>query len=279
VVVIYVWPGGPAMEAGVHPGWILETCNGQGARAFLQAFLQDKRLEYGQKVTCAFLDEKDQPRQVELAARPVSRPRIHEVRVLANGCVYLRFDQFAYPEVKWLYEQLQAHGTAPALILDLRYNIGGDVVYLEYIAGLFSPRGQELGVVFKRGMEAEAVNSRRPLLVPRYWGRLAILVSHDSASAAEIFANAMRHYRHGVIVGQKTAGHVLNAYQGALPDGGKLSFSIRDFRTPDGRRLEGEGVVPDVAIAYYLDDIRAGKDPGIEAALMALRRSPVKINP
>jgi C-terminal processing protease CtpA/Prc len=64
---------------------------------------------------------------------------------------------------------------------------------------------------------------------------------------------------------------VLNAYQGALPNGGELSFSIRDFRTPDGRRLEGNSVEPDMMVEYHLDDLRAGRDPGIEDALNELR--------
>jgi carboxyl-terminal processing protease len=265
VVVTYVWPGGSAEEAGVRRGWILETCDGEGARAYLQ----DRIFEIGQKLACAFRDEHDQPRQLELVARPVEHPPVREVRVLAGGCVYLRFDEFKYPATKWLYEQLRAHRRAPAVILDQRYNTGGDVAYLEYIAGLFLPRGQEIGTFAKRGEPSETVNSRRPLFASRYPGGVAIIVS---TSAAEIFADAMQHFHRAIIVGQATAGRVLNAYQVALPDGGELSFSVRDYFTSDGRRLEGNGVAPDAVIEYQLADLRAGQDPGIDVALLALRQ-------
>ena len=267
VVVTYLWPGGPAMEAGVRRGWILETCDGQGARTFLK----DKRLEEGQCVACAFRDEKNELRRVQLVVHPVSHPSVREVRVLEGGCVYLRFDEFKNLETKWLYEQLQTHHNAPAVILDQRYNVGGELMSLGYIAGLFLPRGQELGAFVKRGRDPEKVYSRRPLFKSRYAGPLAIIVSHSSASAAEILASAVQRYRQSVVVGQPTAGSVLNAYQGALPNGGELSFSIRDFRTPDGRRLEGNSVEPDMMVEYHLDDLRAGRDPGIEDALNELR--------
>lgn len=269
LVVTYVWPGGSASEAGVRRGWILETCNDLGARTYIQ----DRRFEVGQKLACAFRDEHDQPHQLELVARPVEHPSVRAVRVLAGDCVYLRFDEFKYATTQWLYEQLQAHQGTRAVILDERYNTGGDVAYLEYVAGLFLPRGQELGVFTKRGQPSETVNSRRPLFAPRFRGDVAIIVSTSSASAAEIFADAMQHFRRAVIVGQATAGRVLNAYQVALPDGGELSFSVRDFFTSDGRRLEGIGVAPDAVIEYQLAGVRAGQDPGVEAALRALRPS------
>ena len=147
------------------------------------------------------------------------------------------------------------------------------VIFLMYVWwGLFLPRGQELGTFAKRGQPAEAVNSRRPLFTPRYPGRVAIIVSSSSASAAEIFADALQHSHRAVLVGQATAGRVHNAYQVALPDGGELSFSVRDYFTSDGRRLEGNGVAPDAVIEYQLADLRAGQDPGIDVALLALRQ-------
>jgi carboxyl-terminal processing protease len=206
-----------------------------------------------------------------LVARPLAHPSVREMRLLTDGCVYLRFDEFKYPAVKWLYEELRARSNAPAVILDQRYNTGGDVAYLEYVAGLFLPRGQELGVFAKRGQPSETADSRRPLFAPRYPGLVAIIVSSSSASAAEIFADAMQHRRRAVIVGQATSGRVLNAYQVALPDGGELSVSVRDYFTADGRRLERNGVAPDVVIDYPLAAVRAGLDPGIEAAFRALR--------
>jgi len=57
---------------------------------------------------------------------------------------------------------------------------------------------------------------------------------------------------------------------GGLLAGGELKFSIRDFLAPNGRRLEGRGVEPDIPVIYHINDLRAGRDPGIDTALRAL---------
>ncbi len=272
VVVTYVWPGGPALEAGVRRGWILETCDGQGAQTYLGAFLRNRRLREQQVVRCVLRDEQDQLHPVDLTARAISRPAFREVRELENRFLYLRFDGFKEEDSRWLYEQMQEHRGAPAAVLDLRFNAGGDLVYLESIAGLFLPRGTPLGTFFKSGLPARALHSRRPFLTPGYRRPIIVLVSRSTASAAEIFTRVMQNERRCAVLGQPTAGEVLNGYLGDLPDGGRLSVSIRDYETPDGRRLEGVGVAPNAPINYQLDELRAGRDSGVEAALRLLRR-------
>ena len=42
------------------------------------------------------------------------------------------------------------------------------------------------------------------------------------------------------------------------------------FLTPDGRRLEGVGVSPDLPVAQTLATVRAGRDLPLEAAEKAL---------
>ena len=70
--------------------------------------------------------------------------------------------------------------------------------------------------------------------------------------------------------GVKTSGAVLGAETGALPGGGELQVSVRDYLTADDKRLEGIGVTPDVVIETTIEDLRAGRDPVLEAARQAL---------
>ena len=56
---------------------------------------------------------------------------------------------------------------------------------------------------------------------------------------------------------------------------GKLSLSRADFLTHGGHRLEGNGVTPDILAPTSLDQRRAGVDPGLDAAIEALRMSAV----
>ncbi len=267
VVVSSVWQRGPAARAGVRRGWILQSCNGQGAKAYLAG----RRFEEGEPVACVFQDGRDRPRAVELVTRSVYFPPVREVSKLDRNTVYVRFDEFKYGDVKWLYRQLLIYNLSRNMILDLRYNTGGDVFCLELIAGLFLPDRQALGSAVKSGLSPRAIASRRPRFTPYYEGEVAVLVSGSTSSAAEILTHALRNNRRSTVIGQRTVGHVLNAYQGELPDGGEISFSIRDFLTPDGQHLEGRGLDPDIPLTYHIADLRAGRDPGIDTAMVVLR--------
>jgi carboxyl-terminal processing protease len=80
----------------------------------------------------------------------------------------------------------------------------------------------------------------------------------------------LQEHGRAVIVGRKSAGAVIGADFYGLPDGGELELGRYDYYTPKGRRLEGNGVEPDVKTAPKLADLRAGRDTDIEAALAKL---------
>lgn len=281
LIVMHVWPGSHGAETDIQPGWILETCDNQPARPFFA----DIPLLEGQSVRCAFLDGKDQPCERTLIARPVSLPPVREARTLAHGVVYLRFDEFNFSSLKWLMVQLRTHAQAPGIILDLRRNRGGYEAILKYVAGNFLPRSSNLGTFLAHGTPS-MLKARRLWYAGRYFqiedlrkapvygGPLAVLISNATGSAAEVFSDAIRHHQRGVLIGTKTAGAVLNAWDVPLPDSGKLSVSIRDYRSPGEHRLEGDGVEPDLPVRPTYDNLRAGIDQAIDAALVSLRKSP-----
>jgi carboxyl-terminal processing protease len=100
---------------------------------------------------------------------------------------------------------------------------------------------------------------------------VAVLVDHFSGSAAEIFAAALQEKRRATIIGRRTGGAVLSAKFRSLPAGGLLEFSDRDLLTAQGRRLEGNGVIPDfTSPPPTLADLRAGRDPDLETAVRIL---------
>jgi C-terminal processing protease CtpA/Prc len=46
-----------------------------------------------------------------------------------------------------------------------------------------------------------------------------------------------------------------------------MLHAMADFHTPDGTRLEGRGVVPDETVLVRREDLLAGVDAQLEAAL------------
>ena len=68
-------------------------------------------------------------------------------------------------------------------------------------------------------------------------------------------------------------GQALPALFDKLPNGDLLIHAYGDFVTADGTRLEGRGVVPDETVPLRRDDLLAGRDATLEAALAWIDRS------
>ncbi|MEO6244395.1 MAG: S41 family peptidase [Opitutaceae bacterium] len=265
-VVSELLPGSPAEVAGVKPGWIVVARNGEplGER-------NDFHPRDGEVAQWNFLDANDQPVELPLVARVLSIKPRQDVRVLPGGFVYLRFDGFDTTDRRWLSNQLKAHREAPGVVVDLRRNPGGGTISLGISIGEFFDRSVDCGAFITRGGYRSGKNSWQ-IGSARYAGRVAVLVDGATGSAAEIFSAVLQEHGRATIVGRKTAGAVLASWFSSLPDGGELQLSRFDYVTPKGRRLEGDGVEPDVPVARTLADLRAGRDADLAAALRVLER-------
>ena len=72
--------------------------------------------------------------------------------------------------------------------------------------------------------------------------------------------------------GRRSTGGVLPSTEILLPNGCSFQYVVCDYHTPNGRRLEGEGVMPDDGeIELHRADILAGRDPDLDAARTWLR--------
>ncbi len=196
-----------------------------------------------------------------------------ESEVLDGGYLRLRFEEFDQAAIGWLSSELEAHRNAPGVIVDLRGNPGGLLVAVRFAVAEFFSERVPVGTFVRRGGR-EHDSGSLTLGSARYAGRVVVLVDEGSASSSEIFAHVLQHRRRATIVGRRTAGAVIAARDYRLPDGGRLQLAIEDYLGLDGRRLEGEGVTPDVTVTLRLEDLRRGRDAGLAAALDALRAQP-----
>ena len=212
------------------------------------------------------------PRQVHngrFAQRETYRP---ESRELPGGFRYLRFASFNIGRFSWLSGEIKANRSAPGFIVDLRHNPGGHGNTLAIMLGQFFPQRIDFGRLTNRDGEPTE-KSGSSLWFATYRGPLVVLTDGSTASAAEIFAHVLQYYKRATVVGRRTGGWVLLSFDYALPDGGRLVVPEQDYVGLDGQRLEGRGVTPDVVVpAPSLADLRAGRDPDLEAALNVLHQ-------
>jgi carboxyl-terminal processing protease len=263
-VVTDVLPNSPAATAGVQSGWIVTARNGEplGDRP-------DFWPKEGEVARWEFLDQHDMPVALTLNATRLSTAPLQVVRELGGGFVYLRFDEFDAVDRRWLGRQLRDHRTAPGVVIDLRRNPGGETFSLGVMIGEFFDHAVDCGTFVTRA-GARSVKNSWQFGSAHYRGRVAVLVDGASASAAEIFSAVLKDHGRATIVGRPTSGAVLASWFYRLPDGGELQLSREDYVAPNGRRIEGNGVEPNIVVTRTLADIRAGRDPDLDAALHVL---------
>lgn len=264
--VTEVLAGTPADSAGVKPGWILLSCNGRPPTEVIGP----GKLRDGEVVRCVFQTNATGERTLEIRAKLMVVPPYRSVRQVADQIYLLRFDNFDMPSARWVREQLRTHRDAKGIIFDLRGNPGGHVFALGSILGDVFERRVATGQLVHRGKAAhwDRLISQRG--GARYAGPLVVMVSQYTTSAAEIFAQLIQDYGRGKLVGEKTAGVMLTSIFWPLPGGGKLQMSVYDYRSPKGRRLEGNGVQPDVTVAYP-EVPTEENDVGVAAAVSLLK--------
>jgi carboxyl-terminal processing protease len=184
----------------------------------------------------------------------------------------IAFNIWMLPAAAGLDAAIDRFRGADGMILDLRGNPGGLGAMAMGIGGHFFTQAKSLGRMTNReGFIDFLVNPRRATadgrLVKPYAGPLAILVDPLSASTSEIFAAGLQELGRAVVIGQTTAGAALPSMATKLPNGDVLQFAVADFVTPEGNRIEGHGVVPDLPVTLTAELLAREPDPVLAAAL------------
>ncbi|MES2670883.1 MAG: S41 family peptidase [Pseudomonadota bacterium] len=203
----------------------------------------------------------------------------HKVPTADGGCVlYVEFSQWAMPVYDQFVEALRQHGGCSGVVIDLRGNSGGLMAAMSAVGGLFFDKSVSLGTLSTSGGDLKLTALPRQVTndgrdVRRFSGPLAILTDRASVSCSDMFPAGLQALERARIFGDTSAGMALPAGVSPLPSGDRLMYPIADFIDPDGRRIEGVGVVPDQAASPTVDALRAGRDPAMDAALAWIETS------
>jgi len=261
--------GSPAESAGLEIGWEVKTLDGR-------PFYPGGDLVAGKPVTLEVIDAEGAVRPVVIVPQVMAAPPRRIARWASPDVLVLTFDGFDRGVTRWIDAQLDEVPAGASVILDLRANRGGFVSETQGVLGCFLPNGQVWGRYTSRGKRRGELKVGGSC--SDFPGRVAVLVSGSSRSAAELVPGALQQSGRAIIVGRQTAGAVLISVESRLPDGGRLNLSVNDITLADGFRLEHNGVRPDVEAFTTLADRRAGRDPALEAAVRALTAAPAPIS-
>jgi carboxyl-terminal processing protease len=274
-VVTEVSKDSPAAEFGISPGWrvlsfdsdfdvLRNTVRFSGAFVPMEA-APALALEQGKLPDAA--PEPAKVVKINYAHRGLAARQPFESSRVANGARYIRFDGFGDEQFMGpVYDAMNQAGPE-GLIIDLRWNDGGNTLQAQKMAGVLLGDGVTIGY---QNDAAGAVPIQTTKPARRYEGPLVVLIGPASGGASEILAAAIKEHGRGKLVGRMTNGSVLSSKVLALPDGGVMSVPTRDIRTSTRRPLEGVGVTPHIRVLPTLADVRAGRDPTIARATQVI---------
>ena len=192
-----------------------------------------------------------------------------DATTLPGGAGYIRFNYFLMPVAQPFSDAVRGfiRDGAPGIVIDLRGNPGGIGGLVMGMAGHFIREpGRSLGAMKTREADLEFVaNPRGP--GAQFDGPVAILVDGLSLSTAELFAAGLQQLGRARVFGERTGGMALPSIVEGLPNGDRLQFAVADLTAPGGRRLEGIGVQPDEEVPLRRDDLVAGRDAALDAAV------------
>jgi C-terminal processing protease CtpA/Prc len=161
-----------------------------------------------------------------------------------------------------------------SLILDLRDNGGGAVDILKRMVGYFFEKEMKIGDEKGRKKTEPLLSKSRGAGV--FKGNLIVLIDHNSGSASEVFARLIQMEKRGKIIGDTSAGAVMESRFFELETGvGNTlwfgaSVTIADLIMTDGKSLEKVGVIPDEVVLPKGADIATSKDPVLSYAAKQL---------
>jgi carboxyl-terminal processing protease len=181
-------------------------------------------------------------------------------------------------ELNAIFGKAAKHKT---LILDLRGNPGGSVETLRTMLSHVFDR--EVTIASRISRKNQKPETAKPTKGTPFTGKLIVLIDSRSASASELFARVVQIEKRGMVIGDRSAGAVMEArhYQESvgLDDKVFYGFSITsaDLVMADGKSLEKVGVTPDTVMLPTATEIAAGEDPVLVKAadLAGLKLEPL----
>ena len=274
MLIIAVAEGGPAEKAGLLPGDLIIAADGQSivgkTTGEVQGLIKGKE---GTTVQITYL--RNGVESTVAVTRATVKTPVAKAKMLPGNIglvTIVNFNANCAKETKAAVQKLLDEG-AQKLIFDVRNNPGGRVTELVSVLDYLLPEGALFRSKDNKGRESVENSDAACLEMP-----MAVLVNGNSYSAAEFFAAALQEYEWATVVGEKTVGKGNYQVTYKLQDGSAVGLSIGKYYTPQGKHLEGVGIMPDVVVpvddktaaAIYAGTLDPEEDPQIQSAIKAL---------
>jgi carboxyl-terminal processing protease len=271
LVITGVFNGSPAKAAGLAPGDVIVTVDGQDTKgAAIETSISRIKGAEGSTVTLGVQPkDKKQPVKTYKIVRknieiPETTSKIINDKGVKVGYVQLyEFGGLAGRDVRKNVEDLKKKG-AQWFVFDLRYNGGGLLT-----------QAVDVTNVFQQGLVTSTAGLHSPKEVLEATGPVAtkkpmvVLVNGFSASASEITTGALKDHKRAEIIGTTTFGKGLVQTIINLGNGAALKLTTAVYLTPNGTNINKKGITPDIVVK---DNPKSKVDEQLQAALRYIDR-------
>lgn len=244
-----------------------------------------------QKLVLTVRDAKGQSKQVSSAR--ISYTQLHgsgegafHWRMLPGEIAYVALN--AFDDDTAATEYLKAFpdiAKAKAIIFDLRRNGGGSGnVGFRILQTLSQQPFSTSQAATRNYLPAERAWGKPDRLhqfkiepepadpLHHFSGKVIVLTSSKTFSAAEDFAVAFDAMKRGTLMGEATGGSTGQPLMISLPGGGMARICTKQDTYPDGKAFVGVGVQPHIVVHPTINDFRANRDTVLEAAIKELNK-------
>lgn len=283
-----VFETGPAYRAGMRSGDVISQVNGKPMKGkSLQDIVDTIKGEEGTSVRLQ-IERASNPKTLSVVVRRsrVVIPTVDSQYLEASRMGYILVSTFSEPTAEQFDEELAKleRKKIVGLIIDVRHNPGGLLDSAREMLSRFAENRVVVKMKFRDGNEEIA--KTYPGLAKHFGYPVAVLMNEDSASAAEIFAGALKDYNLATLVGTHSYGKASVQNVFPLVDGPSAKITIAKYYLPGGfdisRKVDEEGeyksggLEPDVKVEMDYDDDKVilgdpKTDPQLKRAIEVLQ--------
>ena len=194
---------------------------------------------------------------------------------MINNAGYIKitdFNENTYDQFKEAVEDLVGNQNAQSLIFDVRNNTGGLVDPAIKMLDMLLPEGTIATATYRDGStEVLGTSDASCVELP-----MVVLTNENTASAAELFTQALRDYGVAQSVGTTTYGKGVMQVTHSLKDGSAIRITVAQYNPPTSGNYDGVGLTPDYEVTLTeeqqqaFDTLDETTDPQLKKALEVL---------
>lgn len=175
-----------------------------------------------------------------------------------NGAIVIKIREMSEGVSREFFDQLNnLSAVVPSdspLIIDVRWNPGGGLEEYQKIAGVFLGN-QILGTIYGAQNRLEPDQAIGPSLLSSSSRKIAVLINHRTASAAELLAASLQSMGRGILIGQRSFGKAIGQEVSVVAELHALfRLTTMVFFDARGESYQGKGLMPDIEISDKIAD-------------------------